>query len=104
MLARRVQNLGVLSPDCVGMMVRTCYSNTVKVEAEGSEVHSHVLKGWYPEAAPLPGVWMGARDIFFSGLASGEMVQAFFNNPIRVPISNLNGLFGSHMQTKVEGN
>lgn len=45
------------------------------------------------------GALIGLRDIFFSGLVFGEVAQAFFNNSIRVPISNLNGIFGSHTHT-----
>lgn len=45
------------------------------------------------------GALIGLRDIFFSGLVFGEVAQAFFNNSIRVPISNLNGIFGSHAHT-----
>lgn len=82
----------------LGMRVHICHSSTGKVEAGGSEDYNHVSKVWCPEAAPIRGGVDRVRDVFFNGLASGEAVQAFSNNPICAPISNLNGLFGSYTQ------
>lgn len=42
------------------------------------------------------GASIGLRDISFSGLVFGGVAQAFFNNSIRIPISNFNGIFGSY--------